>query len=180
MPPGPTPAPLTVSPAQHAVLTALLRRSSCPQALALRVRIILGAAAAQRNEPLARQVGCSPKTVRKWRARWAAAAAHLAASDDDRPALEQAVAAALADAPRAGAPATFTAEQIVRIIDLACRPPEQLQRPVPAWTPRELADEAVKQGIVATISPRTVGRFLNGGRSPAPPQPLLAHRQGQG
>jgi Homeodomain-like domain len=180
MSPGPAPAPIAVSPAQQVVLTALLRRSSCPQALALRARIILGAATGQRNEPLARQLGCTPKTVRKWRSRWAAAAAHLAHTDADQPALERAIAAALADAPRAGAPATFTAEQIVQIINLACRPPEQLGRPVTAWTPRELADEAVQQGIVARISPRSVGRFLGRGRSPAAPEPLVAQRQGEG
>jgi putative transposase len=180
MSPGPAPAPVAVSPAQQAVLTALLRRSSCPQALALRARIILGAAAGQRNEPLARQLGCTPKTVRKWRSRWVAAAAHLAVAGDDHPALERAIAAALADAPRPGAPATFTAEQIIQIINLACRPPEQLGRPVTAWTPRELADEAVQQGIVAAISPRSVERFLGRGRSPAAPEPLLAQRQGEG
>ena len=136
MPPGPTPLPLTVSPAQQAVLAALLRRSSCPQALALRVQIVLAAAAGQRNAPLARHLGCTPKTVRKWRSRWAAAAAHLAVAAADRPALERAIAAALADAPRPGAPATFTAEQIIHIINLACRPPAQFERPVTAWTPR--------------------------------------------
>ena len=180
MPPGPAPAPLVVSPAQRGVLTALLRRPSCPQALALRARIILAAADGQRNEPLARQLGCTPQTARKWRARWIAAEATLRAADGDPAALERAVAAALADAPRPGAPATFTAAQIVRIIDLACRPPGQCARPVDAWTPRELADEAVKQGIVAAISPRSVGRFLGRGRPPAAPEPLLAHRQGPG
>jgi putative transposase len=179
MHPGPAPAPVTVSPAQQAVLAALLRRTSCPQALALRARVILGAAAGQRNEPLARQAGCTPNTVRKWRSRWTAAAPHLAAADAERPALERAIAAALADAPRSGTPATFTAEQIVQIINLACSSPAQFQRPVDAWTPRELADEAVQQGIVATISPRSVERFLKGGRSAAPSQPLLAQRQGQ-
>ena len=179
MSPGPAPAPIAVSPAQQAMLTALLRRSSCPQALALRVQIILGAATGRRNEPLARQLGCTPKTARKWRARWAAAEAHLAVADADRPGLERAIAAALADAPRPGAPATFTAEQIVQIINLACLPPAQVQRPVTAWTPRELADEAVKQGIVASISPRSVERFLGRGRPPAAPEPLLAQRQGQ-
>ncbi len=169
MSPGPAPLPRTVSRAQQAVLTALLRRSSCPQALALRVRIILAAAADQRNEPLARRLGCTPKTVRKWRSRWVAGEAHLAAADADRPALERAIAVALADAPRSGAPATFTAEQIIQLINLACRPPEHLGHPVAAWTPRELAEEAVKQGIVTRISPRTVGRFLNRGRSPATP-----------
>jgi putative transposase len=176
---GPLAAPIGVTPAQRAVLTALLRRASCPQALALRARIVLEAAAGGRNEPLARQCGCTPKTVRKWRARWADATARLLAVDDAPAALAQAVAAALADAPRPGAPGTFTAEQIVQIINLACRPPAQVGRPVAAWTPRELADEAAKQGIVASISPRTVGRFLNGGGPPAAPQPLLAQRQGQ-
>lgn len=177
--PGPAPLPLVLSPAQRAVLTALLRRASCPQAVVLRAKILLGAAADQRNEPLARELGCTPKTVRKWRGRWRDAAARLAAAGDDAVALAQTIAAALADAPRSGAPGAFTAEQIVQIVNLACRPPAQVGRPVAAWTPRELADEAVKQDIVQTISPRTVGRFLNGGRSPATPQPLLAQRQGQ-
>jgi hypothetical protein len=35
--------------------------------------------------------------------------------------------------------------------------PGESQRPVSSWTPRELADEAVKHGIVKQISPRTVG-----------------------
>ena len=173
---GPLAAPLRVTPAQAAVLTALVRRTTCPQALALRAKIVLAAAVGQRNEPLARQREGTPKTVRKWRARWADATVRLLAVDDDPAALARAIATVLADAPRPGAPATFTAGQVVPLINLACRPPEQLGLPVAAWTPRELADEAVKQGIVGTISPRTVGRFLNGGRSPAPSQPLLAQR----
>jgi putative transposase len=176
---GPLAAPIRATPAQAAVLTTLVRRATGPQARARRAKIALAAAAGQRNEPLARQCGCPPKTVRKWRARWADAAARLLAVDDDPAALAQAVAAAWADAPRPGAPATFTAAQLVRLINLACRPPEQLGRPVTAWTPRELADEAVTQGIVATIPPRTVGRFLKGGRSAAASQPLRAQRQGQ-
>jgi putative transposase len=177
--PGPLAAPSDVTPAQRAVQAALLRRAACPQALALRAKIILDAAG-RRNEPLARQCAGTPKTVRQWRARRAAAAARLLAVDDDPAALAQAIAAALADAPRPGAPAAFTAEQIAQIGTLACRPPAQVGRPVAAWPPRELADAAVTQGIVGAISPRTVGRFLNGGRSPAAPRPLLAHRHGQG
>lgn len=176
---GPAPMPITVTPAQEAILTALCRRSSCPQALALRVQIVLGAAAGQRNEPLARQVGCRPQTVAKWRGRWAAAVEQLALLDEDAVALQRAITTLLADAPRSGAPATFTAEQIVHIINLACRPPDQCDRPVTVWTLQDLADEAVNQGVVTSISARTVGRFLNGGRSPAPSQPLLAQREGQ-
>lgn len=100
-----------------------------------------------------------PTTVRKWRGRWCAAAARFAAVDDDPAALAHTSAAALADAPRSGAPGTFTAKQIVQMLNSACRPPEQLGRPVTAWTPRELAEEAITQGIVTSSSPRTVGRF---------------------
>ncbi len=177
---GPRPLSITVSPPQQAILDGLLRQHSCPQAVAFRVRLVLAAAAGQRNEPLARQFHCSPSTVRKWRARWAAAESQLAAAEADGDERRQAIAVVLADAPRSGAPDTFTAEQIVQIINLACTPPPDADRPVAAWTPRDLADEAVKQGIVPSISPRSVGRFLKAGRAQAPPESLLAQREGQG
>jgi putative transposase len=176
---GPLPLPITVSPPQQAVLEALLRQHSTPQALALRVRIVLAAASGMRNVPLARDLGCTPKTVIKWRARWAAAQSQLAAVEHTPADLKPMVAQVLADAPRPGAPDTFTAEQIVLIINLACTPPADAGRPVDAWTPRELADEAVKRQIVASISPTSVGRFLKAGRSSAASHPLLAQRQEQ-
>ena len=176
---GPMPTAIAVTAAQVAVLTTLQRRASCPQALALRVQIILGAAAGQRNDPLARQLGCQARTVALWRGRRAAALARLAAVDAAPATLARVIAAVLADAPRPGTRATFSAEQIVQIINLACRPPEQLARPIAAWTPRELADEAINQGLVTSISPRSVERFLKGRRAATAPEPLLAQRQGQ-
>ena len=176
---GPLPLPITLSPPQQAMLEALLRQHSTPQSLALRVRIVLAAATGRRNVPLAHDLGCTPKTVTKWRARWAAAEAQLAAVDGDGADLKRLIARVLADAPRPGAPDTFTAEQIVLIINLACTPPADAGRPVDAWTPRELADEAVNRQIVASISPTSVGRLLKAGRSSAASQPLLAQRQDQ-
>ena len=176
---GPQPLTVTLSPPQPMVLEALLRQHSCPQALALRVRIVLGAATGQRNEPLARHLGCTPKTARKWRARWVAAEAPLAAAEAVPHDLRATIARVLVDAARSGAPDTFSAEQIVQIINLACTPPAEAGRPVDAWTPRELADEATKRGIVSSISPRSVERFLKSGRLATAPQPLLAERQDQ-
>lgn len=160
---GPRLHPLTLAPPQQALLEALLRQPSCPQALALRARIVLGAAAGQRTEHLAQALHCSVPTVRKWRQRWAAATAPLAVVEHQPAALRAVVARVLADAPRSGAPSRFSAEQIVQIINLACTPPPACDRPIAAWTPRELADEAVKQGIVPRISARSVGRFLKRG-----------------
>ncbi len=68
---------------------------------------------------------------------------------------------------------TFSAEQVVQIVALACEPPPDSDRPVSHWTPRELAEEAVTRHIVPTISPRSVGRFLKRGPTPAPFEPLL-------
>ena len=107
--------------------------------------------------------------ARPSRARWAAAAPVLAAVEQDAPDLRATIAAVLADTPRPGAPDTFTAEQIVQSIKLACTPPPTTGRPVNAWTQRELAEEAVNQRIVSAISPSSIGRFLKTSRSQAAP-----------
>ncbi len=172
--PGPQPVPITVSPRQRAILERLLRQPSCPQACARRITIILAAAAGERNDPLAARLGCTPNTIRRWRARWAVAQPDLAVVDDDEASLRARIAEVLADAPRPGAPAPCTAEPSVQIITLARTLPAESGRPVDAWTPRELAAEAEKRQIGASISPRSVGRFLKAGRSPAASQPLLA------
>jgi len=177
---GPQPQAVTLSTPQQLLLEALLRQTSCPQALALRVRIVLGAAAGQRNDALVQLLDCSRPTVRKWRRRWAEAEAQLAAVEHHPRDLRTLVATVLSDAPRSGAPGSFTAEQIIQIVNLACTPPPQVGRPIDAWTPRELADQAVKQGLVPAISARSVGRFLKRGRSPAASQSLLAECESQG
>ena len=171
---GPQPVTILLSSPQRDLLEGLLRQHSCPQALALRVRIVLAAAAGQRNDPLARSLACSPSTVRKWRSRYAAAMPQLAAAEPNHRDLQTTIAAVLADAPRSGTPDTFTAEQIVQILNLACTPPADWGRPIDAWTPRDLTDEAIKQQIVSSISPRSVGRFLKAGRHQATSQSLLA------
>ena len=176
---GPQPRSITVSAAQRTLLERLLRQHSCPQALAVRVRIILHTADGARIEPLAVGLHCAASTVQKWRDRWADAEARLAAAEADAAQLTLTVAATLADAPRSGRPPVFSAEQIVQLVNLACTSPRTLGRPVDAWTPRELADEAERQGIVSCISPSSVERFLGRSRSATASQPLLAQCQDQ-
>jgi len=177
---GPRPPAVILSAHLRGVLEHLARRQTSSQRLVRRLQIVLAAATGRNNEEIAGQHGLDRSTVRTWRARWLAAAPRLeaavAAGDDDR-LLARLVADALDDAPRAGAPPTFTAEQVVQIVALACEPPPGSDRPVSHWTPREVAAEAVKRAIVPTISPRSVGRFLGSGRPPAAPDPLLADAQ---
>jgi FixJ family two-component response regulator len=69
----PTPfAPrIMVSQNARTELHALARAHSTPQALAFRARIVLRAAEADTptNMHIGRQLGCSPRTVGKWRRR---------------------------------------------------------------------------------------------------------------
>lgn len=173
---GPTPPAVILSDRLRGVLEHLARRQTRSQRLVRRLQIVLAAAAGGNNEEIARQGGIDRSTVRTWRTRWLGAASRLeaavAAGDDDR-LLARLVAEALDDAPRTGAPPTFTAEQVVQIVALACESPPGSDRPVSHWTPRELAAEAVIRQIVPTISPRSVGRFLKRGPTPAPFEPLL-------
>jgi len=66
----------------------------------------------------------------------------------------------LDDAPRCGAPPVFTAEQVVGIVAIACEVLDESDEGVSHWTHRQIAQEAVKRGIVEEISPSTVGRLL--------------------
>lgn len=66
----------------------------------------------------------------------------------------------LDDAPRSGAPCTYSPEQYTQIIALALEKPATYQRPITHWTARELTDEVHRQGIAPGISARQVWRFL--------------------
>jgi len=173
---------IKVTARQERVLEQVVRASTSPQALVTRARVVLAAAGGTSNRQIATHLGVTRNLVQAWRGRWAAAgdallAAELEGGAGDERALQAVVRGVLADAPRSGAPPTFTPEQLCRIIALACTPPSDAGRPISQWTPRELADEAATQGIVPRISARTVGRLLVVGRGrPAPtPEPVLAH-----
>jgi putative transposase len=140
--------PVTVSCEQRNALEQLIRTHSTPQQLALRARIILHAADGVRVRPSARELGVWPKTVRYWRKRWRQAA--------DRPSVPE----RLADAPRSGAPPTYTPEQICAVVAMTCEKPSESARPISHWSQREIADEAMRRGLVPHISQRSVGRFL--------------------
>jgi|SRR5215204_4927719 len=167
---GPKPLPIDLTARQQALLEQVSRRRSARAHLVLRARLLLLAAAGSSNSQISRHLALDRGQVRLWRARWHAARATLVAAeaaDPDDLALTTAIETLLADTPRPGTPPTFTPEQVVQIIALACEQPDQAARPVSHWTAREVADEAVQRGIVDRISARSVGRFLKRSRSPA-------------
>lgn len=160
---GPKPPLIDLSARQRALLEQLARRHSAPHHLVTRARLILRAAAGLNNSQIGAALHLDRGRVRTWRARWRAAAPQLTvaeAADPDDIHLQEALERVLADEPRPGTPPTFTPEQVVQIVALACEPPAASGRPISHWTPPELAAEAIKRGIVERISARSVGRFL--------------------
>ena len=173
---GPKPKQIELTKRQRVELKGIVHKPSSRQADVTRSKIILLAADGYNNQQIANRLAGHRETVRKWRKRWAAMNANLTAAEaemDDKE-LNTCILECLSDQARSGSPGKFSPEQICRIVAMACEPPEEYGRPVTHWTPKELADEAVKQGIVASISPRHAGRFLKRSRSETASVSLLA------
>ena len=156
--------PIHLTERERSELQALVRQQTCPQHLVLRARIVLLADAGIGIRPSAERLGVARTTVRQWRRRWL--------STKGARVVER-----LADAPRSGAPAIYSAETACAIIALACEDPAASGRAITHWTQRELAAEAVKRGLVSYISQRSVGRILKRSRPQAPSRARLAQRQ---
>ena len=174
-------AKVVITERQQQVLQAMAFSRSCPQGLAHRAEIILLAFEGLKNEDIAQKLKCERHGIGSWRRRWQNAFQRLTVLEclEKPPVLREAIAEVLGDLPRAGCGGKFSAEQIAQIIAVACEPPDKSGRPVSHWTPRELADEVSKRGIVTSISVRQVGRFLKDSGATAPQESLLAQRQSE-
>src|SRR5262249_28645951 len=117
---------IQVSPRQQALLEQLARRQTADQRLARRAALILALAAGPCVPAGARQQGLTRLTVRHWRQRWLEATPALRQAERDQATPQQLarlLEQILADAPRPGAPASFSPEQVVQVVALACEPP---------------------------------------------------------
>lgn len=132
-----------------------------------RIDIILGASAGQSNLSLCHALHLARSTVSYWRKHWAACYKELSAYEagvagqgvSDRALLTRML-AVLADAPRSGAPVRISMAEKQQITALACRKPQDYGIPLTQWNREMLAQVAIAQGIVETISPRYVSRLL--------------------
>jgi len=149
--------PITLTPDERQGLEAVVRRHKNGQHVVTRARIVLAAGDGRSISDTVQEVGLSRESVRLWRDRWTAL--------QDIPRADLDVAERLADAPRPGAPTRITAEQVCRVVALACEAPATSGRPISQWTNQELADEIMHRGIVETISPRHAARVVKRGTS---------------
>jgi len=161
---GPKPPKIELTPKVKSVLDKITHSYTTPHWLVLRAKIVLHAAEGANNTEIARRLGITRGTASKWRKQWIKAQSGLLGDEGqelDGKELAVRIEAALSDAQRPGRPNTFTPEQLVQIIAVACEDPRESGREITHWTRRELADEVVRRGIVESISPRHVGRILD-------------------
>jgi transposase len=156
-----TAAKVIISERQQKLLEEFSKSRTVGKCIVQRATIILLGFAGMLNEDIARQVGLNRQQVGLWRQRWRDAWKPLCVWECTEPhRLREALLDVLADAPRPGTPATFTAAQVSRIVALACEPPKLSGRPIDHWTLRELRDEAIQRNIVTDISVSRIGHFL--------------------
>ena len=140
-----------------------------PSCIVLRSRILLMASEGENNTRIAQILGVSRNTVNTWRKRFHENIDLIRQTEDTscnpgkEETLRQFLETFLSDSPRPGKPPVFTPEQIMLINELACKNPKDFGYELSHWSLTALAQEAVHQGIVASISPSCVHRFLKFG-----------------
>jgi transposase len=108
-----------------------------------RAQIVLLAARAWPTAVIARRLGITEDTARKWRGRFAARGLP-----------------GLADLPRTGAPRRISELERAEVCALACQLPAATGVPLARWSCPELAAELASRGLVSAISASSVRRIL--------------------
>jgi putative transposase len=138
-----------------------------------RSQLILAMLDGANNAVAARQFDLHLDTPRLWRKRWLQLSPQLellerSLPEDEEATLRSRLELLLSDQPRPGTPPQFSPEQVTAIIALACEDPRTSGYSFEHWTPSDLAREAIKRGIVISISPASISRFLKRGGDQAP------------
>lgn len=138
---------LRVSTADRELLVALVGGGKTPQRVALRARVVLGAADGRSNNSLAAELGVTRPTILLWRKRY----------------LESGIDGLLKDAPRPGRKKKITAKRVEAIVNATLR---TTPRDATHWSCRTLAKaQAVSPATVQRIwsahglQPHRIGKF---------------------
>ncbi len=109
----------------------------------VRAKAILLAAEGLSNTEIAERLAQSRQAVSTWRKRFCVEGLQ-----------------GLEERPRPGRPRRFSPAQRAEVKALACELPAETGVPLSRWSAAELAREAVKRGIVATVAAITIWRWL--------------------
>ena len=179
---GPAAQKINVSEQQHRILERLINAKKTEQQLAERCRIILMAASGISNMGQSETLRVDRQRVRRWRRRWARRESSLREVEEKKTnehELEVHIVEILSDNYRSGTPAKFSAQEVAQILAIACESPQDSGVPVSHWTAADLTREVLKRGLVNSISPRQVDRFLKGSTNSSSQNRVLDEAQGK-
>jgi transposase len=141
---GRSPFQISLRASERRALKRAARSQAAPHRQVVRARIVLDAAAGLPNALIARRVGVTPNTVRKWRKRFCTHGY-----------------AGLRDRPRPGRPRVFAAAVVAEVKAIACELPATRGVPLGRWSLAELRAEVIASGLAAEVSTATVRRWLD-------------------
>lgn len=141
---GRKPHRLSIASKDRELLEHIARSESLPWFQVRRARICLAVAAGLRIDALASQMQCGVATVRRTCRLYEHAG----------------VAGLVVRSGHPGRPARISPLEQAKIIQLACLEPVARGLHITHWSSADLARQAVADGIVSEISPRTVRRIL--------------------
>jgi DNA-binding CsgD family transcriptional regulator len=90
-----------------------------------RAKIILLSSSGKKNQQIGSELNVAQTTVIKWRNRWLKNENRLLLIAENETGINylRNILEMLSDAPRSGAPSTFTAKQVCQLMSLACERP---------------------------------------------------------
>ena len=152
---------INTSEKETSILTQLSVGTHTPLHLKIRAKIILLASEGFSNNEIKTKMNLRHETVKRWRDRYLESNTELKRTESETPhKMRGVIESVLSDAPRPGSPPTYSDKQVAAIIAMSCEDPAKFDLPFSHWTPELLRIEAIKLGIVDSISVRQVGRFL--------------------
>ena len=145
---------ITISKRVEGLLISSIKKRNIESHYQKRMSIIYQSSLGTENQEIAREMKCSPVTVRKWRKRWKTfedAIKQIEMGLGNKTAnkidLLYKIKEVLTDLPRSGPPSRITNSEKARLVALACESPQDYGLPFTVWTHKELSAQAKKMGI---------------------------------
>lgn len=162
----PSPA-IKMTNRQREILEAYSRKNTIPNNQLIRISILLLASKGKNNMEVSRLLGITVNRIKKWRGRWTASYEQLLIFESgvdnkgvsDKDILERML-TSVEDLPRSGTPKQISLSQENQIIAISCKKPKDFGIIMNKWTHEQIAKTAIAQGVINTISTRSVGYIL--------------------
>ena len=120
------PAPILISDSVYHILPKFSKSRTLPARQVERAKIFILCADGLNNLQISEKVSIGQDSVSKWRIRFLKSLPLLREIEEKSPAeLEDKITSILSDYARSGQPPTYTDEQIIKILEIACRSPEE-------------------------------------------------------